>query len=296
MDLNEYQVKAAKTDLNPNNKEGLLISLLGLSGEAGELLTIYKKHLRDGDSFTTFDKALIEELGDILWYLTSTATKYGISLEHIAEENLKKTHLRWIEEPEAEGGKSYDHGFPIHQQLPRKITFCLREKTAGSFPTVVTYVGNIQVGDPLTDNSYTDDGYRYHDVFHISYLAILGWSPVLRKHLSKKRKSNATVDEVEDGGRAMVIEEGIAALVYTYAKDHNWLSGVKHVDDELLKTIKKMTDHLEVKDQTEKQWEEAILQGFQVWRELQMHKEGYITADMDNRQLSFEPLGDDECK
>lgn len=29
MELNEYQIKAAKTDLNPNTREGLLISLLG---------------------------------------------------------------------------------------------------------------------------------------------------------------------------------------------------------------------------------------------------------------------------
>lgn len=297
MELNEYQLKAAKTDLNPNTREGLLISLLGLSGEAGELLTIYKKHLRDGDAFITFNRAVVEELGDILWYLTSTATKYGISLEQIAEENLKKTYHRWSEEPKGVITiKRYDEQYPSTQQLPRKITFCIREQNAGSYPTVVIYADDMQVGDPLTDNSYTDDGYRYHDVFHISYLAVLGWSPVLRKHLSRKRKSSLAVDEVEDGGRATVIEEGIAALVYSYAKDHNWLQGIKHVDDDLLKTIKKMTDHLEVKDRKEKQWEEAILQGYDVWRQLQQCKQGYITADMDNRKLSFASFGDDESK
>lgn len=179
--------------------------------------------------------------------------------------------------------------------MPRKITFCIKEKTAGSFPTVVTYYGETQVGDPLTDNAYNEDGYRYHDVFHMSYLAILRWSPVLRKHLSKKRKSNSVVDEVEDGGRAMVIEEGIAALVYSYAKDHNWLQGVKHVDDDLLKTIKKMADHLEVKDRTENQWEDAILQGYKVWYDFQVHKKGFVTVDMDNSKLSFEPFSHNNC-
>ncbi|HZH94442.1 MAG TPA: nucleoside triphosphate pyrophosphohydrolase family protein [Flavisolibacter sp.] len=295
MELNEYQIKAAETDLNPNTREGLLISLLGISGEAGELLSIYKKHLRDGDAFTNFNNSLIEELGDILWYLTSTATKYGLSLEQIAQENIKKTHHRWVEQPKENTiAKSYDEQFPQTQQLPRQITFCIKEKEAGSFPTVVTYSNEIQIGDPLTDNAYTDDGYRYHDVFHMSYLAILGWSPVLRKHLSKKRKSSLTTDEVEDGGRAMVIEEGIAALIYSYAKDHNWLQGVKHVDDDLLKAIKKMTGHLEVKNKTEKQWEEAIVQGFNVWRELQAHKEGFVTVDMDNCKLIFQPLSNNE--
>lgn len=295
MELNEYQIKAAKTDLNANTREGLLISLLGISGEAGELLSIYKKHLRDGDAFTTFNRSVVEELGDILWYLTSTATKYGISLEQIAQENLTKTSLRWLGESSDYGTiNSYDEQFPQSQQLPRKITFCIKEQKAGSFPTVVTYYNDMQVGDPLTDNAYNDDGYRYHDVFHMSYLAVLGWSPVLRKHLSRKRKSNSTIDEVEDGGRAIVIEEGIAALVYSYAKEHNWLQSVKHVDDDLLRTIKKMTDHLEVKGRTEKQWEEAILQGYNVWRCLQEHKEGFITVDMDNGKLIFESFSDNK--
>jgi NTP pyrophosphatase (non-canonical NTP hydrolase) len=296
MELNDYQKNAAKTDLNPNTREGLLISLLGISGEAGELLSIYKKHLRDGDSFTTFNKSLVEELGDILWYLASTATKYGISLEEIAEENLKKTNHRWLAQTTEQASVKYDDQSPHTQQLPRKITFCIKEQKAGSFPTVVTYNNEVQVGDPLTDNSYTDDGYRYHDVFHMSYLGILGWSPVLRKHLSKKRKHNLKVDEVEDGGRAAVIEEGISALVYTYAKDHNWLEGIRHVDDDLLKAIKKMTAHLEVKDRTEKQWENAILQGYDAWRKLLVRKEGYITVDVDKRELRFQPFSNGETK
>ena len=38
----------------------------------------------------------------------------------------------------------------------------------------------VLVGAALTDNAYQDDGYRFHDVFHIAFTAILGWSPVLR--------------------------------------------------------------------------------------------------------------------
>ena len=46
-----------------------------------------------------------------------------------------------------------------------------------------------KIGDELTDNAYKDDGYRFHDVFHSAYVAILGWSPVIRKLLKRKRKS-----------------------------------------------------------------------------------------------------------
>ena len=55
MDLREYQERAAKTDRNPTaDEKGMMIPLLGLAGEAGELLTEYKKRLRDGESHTHF--------------------------------------------------------------------------------------------------------------------------------------------------------------------------------------------------------------------------------------------------
>jgi hypothetical protein len=52
------------------------------------------------------------------------------------------------------------------------------------------------------------------DVFHLAYAAVLGWSPVTRKLLDRKRRSNPQVDLAEDGGRAIVIEEGIAAMAF----------------------------------------------------------------------------------
>lgn len=295
MNLNEYQKNALETDLNPNTREGLLISLLGVAGEAGELLSKYKKHLRDGDAYTTFNDAIKEELGDVLWYLTNIASKSNLSLEEVALANLAKTRKRWVGEPlELQRLKSNEEELPLSQRWPDKIKFTILEKHGGPFAAVVTYHNEVPIGDPLTDNSYTDDGYRYHDVFHMSYLAVLSWSPVLRKNLSRKRKSNQNIDEVEDGGRAAVIEEGIAAMVYSYARDHNWFENVQHIDGDLLKTIKKMTLHLEVSDRTENQWEQAILQGFQVWRNFQQYKEGHVIIDIDAAQLTFSSLGNNE--
>ena len=44
MDLHAYQKRASSTDRNPESSEkGMMIPLLGLAGEAGELLTEYKK-------------------------------------------------------------------------------------------------------------------------------------------------------------------------------------------------------------------------------------------------------------
>ncbi len=91
MDFRTYQERAAKTDRNPAPEEkGMMIPLLGLAGEAGELLTEYKKYLRDGESHTLFQDRFAEELGDLLWYLTNVATKFGLDLADVAERNLEK--------------------------------------------------------------------------------------------------------------------------------------------------------------------------------------------------------------
>ena len=63
------------------------------------------------------------------------------------------------------------------------------------------------LGDDLTDNSYREDGYRFHDVMHLANVACLHWSPVLHALMKRKRKSNRRTDEVEDGARAMIFEE-----------------------------------------------------------------------------------------
>ena len=73
MNLNTYQREAQKTDRVPSRKKGgdagadLVVPLLGLAGETGELLSEYKKHLRDGDSHLLFRERVAEELGDLLW-------------------------------------------------------------------------------------------------------------------------------------------------------------------------------------------------------------------------------------
>ena len=72
-----------------------LIPLLGLAGEAGQLLSEYKKRLRDGPSHVRFVDRVREELGDILWYVSNVASKYGLALEDIAEANLAKTRARF---------------------------------------------------------------------------------------------------------------------------------------------------------------------------------------------------------
>jgi len=70
--------------------------LLGLTGETGSLLTLYKKRLSDGYAFQIPEEHLSEEMGDILWYLAVIARRFGLTLEAIAAANLEKTASRWL--------------------------------------------------------------------------------------------------------------------------------------------------------------------------------------------------------
>ena len=147
-----------------------------------------------------------------------------------------------------------------------------------------------EIGSPVRDNAYDPDYYRFHDIFHLSYVVVLGWSPVVRKLLGIKRSTDEEKDEVEDGGRATVIDEAISILVFEYAKYHNYFEGAGAVDYELLRTIGLLTGHLEVKHCTPKQWEEAILLGFKMWSEIKAREKGRIVCSMIDKTMTYEEL------
>jgi NTP pyrophosphatase (non-canonical NTP hydrolase) len=285
MNFADYQTQALVTDRTGLGGPGAaqLIPLLGLAGEAGQLLSEYKKRLRDGPSHVRFVDHVREELGDILWYVSNVASKYGLELEDIAAANLAKTQARFGNAQGVTLGDCDREG----ESFPERFALAFKESVDGSRVIVRIYFEGEQVGAELTDNAHKDDGYRFHDVFHTGFVATLGWSPVLRKVLGRKRRSIAKLDEVEDGGRAAVIEEGIAALVFDYGRNHNFLDGVRGVDESLLKTVRAMSSHLEVASQPEALWQSAILQGFAVWRQMAEARGGLIEVDRAARTLRY---------
>lgn len=289
MKLSDYQAEALKTDQTPGGSAAVgdtarLIPLLGLAGEAGQLLSEYKKRLRDGPSHAHFVDHVAEELGDILWYVANLASKYGLDLDAIAQQNLTKVAALY---GQVHGPNRYDAAFADSERLPRQFIVTFQEFREGSRVEVRTEIDGMLVGSALTDNAYQDDGYRFHDIFHISYAAVLGWSPVLRRLLRLKRRSEPLIDEVEDGGRAAVIEEGIAALVFDYAQRHRFFEQVSDVDASLLAILRGLSGHLEVSAQPASSWRKAILEGFAVWRQLVAHRGGRVLADLDKRKLRY---------
>lgn len=296
MKLSEYQDAAQKTDqVAGDDKKSVLVPLLGLAGEVGTLLSEYKKYIRDGSAHERFDEQVSEELGDLLWYIANVATKFDLDLDLVAKENLEKIRSRWRvkadnDQPDlfdVNSAHQFDENFPAVQQLPRNFEIEFREIIKGNSIRVVVSRDGQQVGDTLTDNAHEDDGYRFHDLFHLSYAATLGWSPVTRKLLGVKRKSSAAFDEVEDGARAGIIEELISQLVYTYARDHNYLDGVKSLDYHLLKTIQSLVADREVSARSLLDWETAIFAGYEVWRELRDNRGGKVKVNLNKRKIEF---------
>jgi len=102
-----------------------------------------------------------------------------------------------------------------------------------------------------------------------------------------KRKSQPKIDDVEDGGRAQVIEEAIVAAAYVYAVDHDFMEGKQNVDWDLLRHIRRLTANVEVRDRTTWEWDRALTQGFQAWRELRKHEGGRVVGDLNAGTIIF---------
>lgn len=304
MQFKEYQTRATSTDQNPktswgNEKEKHepekheVIPLMGMVGEVGGLLSEYKKMLRDGAIYEQFPEQVAEELGDILWYVATVATKFGLDLDKVAQDNLKKTESRWHEPGKKK--ELYDEKCDADQKLPRSFSYDFKHEMVEGVEKLVLYDSTTgsPTGDALTDNAYEDDGYRYHDVMHMAFMAKLGWSPVYRKLLRKKdrlKNRSAADADAQDGGRPQVIEEAIVAAAYVHAEGRGFLEGINAVDWQLLRHIQQMTAKLEVANRTTWEWNEAIIHGFKIWRKLRENKGGTVKGDMINGALDFSPL------
>ena len=176
LNLREYQERTQKTDLHPGTDEkALMIPLAGLAGETGELLSEYKKYLRDGESHKLFKERIAEEVGDLLWYLANVATKFGLDLAQVAAQNLAKCEGRWGALPVR---KPFDADAPEGQKFPRRfvIDFATTHDKSEN-PFVRVYYDNKPFGNELDDNSPRKDGYAYHDALHLSFAAILRRCP-----------------------------------------------------------------------------------------------------------------------
>lgn len=96
-----YQEKAMRTcrykdQITNDTKAGeaaLSNGVMGLCGEAGECIDLVKKHQHQGHDLDLLK--LVDELGDVMWYIALTCESVGITMTNVAERNIAKLQKRY---------------------------------------------------------------------------------------------------------------------------------------------------------------------------------------------------------
>ena len=94
MDIREYQEKAKRTLNNDLQFDEQLSNLcMGLAGESGEVVDYIKKCMYHNHKL--YKQKVIEELGDMMWYLTNIASLFSLPMDNILDVNIKKLEERY---------------------------------------------------------------------------------------------------------------------------------------------------------------------------------------------------------
>lgn len=235
-------------------------------------------------------------LGEIAWHVAALASVHGLRLSDIASQNTEKVRFRFNRDNPT---PLHDAGSPPGERFPRRFEVAFVTVSRGR---ARMYLDGRRLGDELTDNAYGDDGYRFHDVVHLACVAKLGWSPVIRKLMGRKRKSDPKKDEVEDGARAQIVEEAVIKAVHSEGVR---LIGISEeaarrdavrlfpkrsdITFRFLKLINSFVVGLEVHKNRFWEWEDAIFEGYALYDRLRREGQGTISLDLDARTITFRP-------
>ena len=259
--------------------------LIELAGKVGRLLDDVA-----GDRIVCNRDVLAAHLVEILRAVVSAADEAGVDLDEAAHQNVVKTLSRWPTADERTPPPLFDEDDDSEERLPRRIEMNIAERDSREKRYVRLRCNEINIGDRITDNKAEEDDYRFHDVFHLAYAAILGWSPVTRALFKVKRKSKPKVDETEDGARAALVEEGISNWIFSHACQLNYFESITTLDYPLLKAIQAQVKGYEVESCPLWLWEKAILEGYAMFRYLRAQRKGTVIADLNERSISFKPV------
>ncbi|WP_348814673.1 nucleoside triphosphate pyrophosphohydrolase family protein [Halomonas sp. H10-59] len=256
---------------------GLDASLLRLGRVTADLLNIDKSSSNIDSFFSEFLSSYFQSMSLV-----------GLCFSDVLEKNIEKVSGRFLVTAK-ELLPDFDASFPEEEQLPRKFEIQITQRKSGQ--CYLRWNG-VFIGSPLTDNIKDPDGYRFHDVLHLAHAAILHWSPTFRALIKQKRKSDRMFDEAQDSGRAIVVEEGLTAWLYSCSKRLDYFEGHDGISYDILKTIQRFVQGYEVEKCPLKLWEDAILQGYAVFRKVRENDGGIVIGDREKRTLLYRSFGD----
>ena len=88
MTFKEYAELAQRTASTKTKEEKIGHGILGLIGEAGEIVDIIKKWKYMNLPIDTVNEKLMDEAGDWLWYLIEYCTGNGFDIEYIMSKSI----------------------------------------------------------------------------------------------------------------------------------------------------------------------------------------------------------------
>ena len=92
--LRDYAEQVLRTDQLP--EKDLRPVLFGLFGEVGGVMATIKKLHREEKAYAGYRTAVIEELGDALWYFATFCRRLGYNLEEIFADAVTDEHYRHV--------------------------------------------------------------------------------------------------------------------------------------------------------------------------------------------------------
>lgn len=105
-DLDVFQEEALRSMRSDLPYEAICSNMcMGLAGETGETVDIFKKHIYQGKDLDIND--VIEEIGDILWYIANLCNVNKITMKECMDSNVEKLRKR------------YPNGFSVKDALER---------------------------------------------------------------------------------------------------------------------------------------------------------------------------------
>lgn len=226
---------------------------------------------------------------NIFQELANTANMVNLSLADVAEESGHKITAHWLPD-KSRPAECFDDDYPVYEQLPRRFKIDFREivhDDEGKPSELIISMGGMHLGDRLTDNNHKVDGYRYHDIFHLAGACCLGWSPIFRRMLKRKRKSDSEIDRVQDGARAMILEEAIVGQIFTYARENHFLEGMDRVDSDLIKLIQALVEGYEAERLEPWEWQDYIIKALRLFRQIRHGFTGTIEFNAELREMKI---------
>ena len=152
MNLQEFQKRTEQTDnIDLTRPRGSSVLSFGVLGEFGSFLSEIKKSARDGDMYIGYQENVLEELGDMLWYIARLASTHNIQLLEVGNDYT----------PEVNHSTSEDsHLFVLSTAVNELVTALQKGDTEPKklFETVICAINTVckiekfDLGDVLTRN------------------------------------------------------------------------------------------------------------------------------------------------